>query len=107
MARRYVMQEIILLTGYTETEFNKLGHDENLRCCYRCKRTEKDKSAVINKEGVLFQGIKLLPLCVEIMDSNLLVKVFLCVECYLAREAERDEKAMHFPMEIFEREGLI
>jgi len=101
------MHEIILLTGYTESEFKKLGHDENLRCCYRCKRTENDKSAVIIKKDVMFQGIKLLPLCVEIMDSNLLVKLFLCVECYLAREAERDEKAMHFPMEIFEREGLI
>jgi len=101
------MQEVILLTGYAEAEFKKLGHDENLRCCYRCKRTEEDKSAVIIEEGMLFQGIKLFPLCVKIKDSDLIAKFLLCVECYLLHRAGSNENAKSLPMEIYEREGLI
>jgi hypothetical protein len=101
------MQETILLTGYTEAEFKKLGHDENLRCCYSCHITEKDKSAVITKEGMLFPKTRLFPLCVKIRDSNLLVKFLLCVECYLLLRAERNEDAQSLPMEIFEREGSV
>jgi hypothetical protein len=45
--------------------------------------------------------------CVEIKDSNLLVKLLLCVECYLLMEAERHEEGKHLPMAIFEIEGSI
>lgn len=97
----------VILTGYSENEFKRLGHDESLRCCYRCKRTEQDRSAVIIEEDVMFQGIKLFPLCVEIKDSNLLAKFLVCVECYLLLRAERDDSGKHLPMEIFEREGIV
>lgn len=97
------------LTGYSESEFKRLGYDESLRCCYRCKRTEKDRSAVIIDKRVLYQGLKLLPLSVRFKDEEMVMiaKFLICVECYILLEARRDENARHFPMEIYERGDFI
>jgi hypothetical protein len=99
------MKNIILLTGYGEVEFKKRGLDETLRCCYRCKRTEQDQSVVIVKEELLLQPIRLLPLSVEIMDSDLIAKFLLCIECYLLYSSPSG-KNFSIPAEVLEREGL-
>lgn len=94
------------LTGYSESEFRRLGHDKSLRCCYRCHRTEKDKSAVITRDGVMPQRLKLLPMVVRFEEEGALVtiKYFLCIECYIEREGEQDKDGKPYPLEIFERE---
>jgi hypothetical protein len=68
-----------------------------------------DKSAVIIEEGVMYQGLKLLPLAVQVKEEEtvITVKFNICVECYLLLRAERDNSGKHLPMEIFEREGLV
>ena len=73
----------IIMTGYSELDFFTMKHGEELRCCYFCKRTEQDNTAVISEGAVANPKIELRPYIVKVMDSDLTVKYFLCIECYM------------------------
>ena len=91
----------IIMTGYSELDFCAMKYDEKLRCCYFCKRTEQDNTAAISEGVVTHPNIELRPYIVKVMDSDLIVKYFLCIECYMFFNALSYGRLI--PMESFEK----
>jgi len=104
-----MQNHMILLTGYSEKEYMKRQPDKNLKSCYRCKRTESDKTAVVFDGDVMFQEMEeFTPLSVRMEDKDhpVIFKFWLCPECFLLREAELSKNIMTFPGELFERNDI-
>lgn len=91
----------IIMTGYSELDFIAMKRDEKLRCCYFCKRTEQDNSTAIAEGEVIHPKIKLKPYVVNVQDSDLTAKFFLCIECYMFFNALSHDRFM--PVESFEK----
>jgi hypothetical protein len=96
------MKEIIL-TGYSKKDYLEHKHNESLRCCYLCQKTEQDRAVFVEENGIVFVRIELKPFSVKIMDSDLWAKFLLCQNCYLLLHSfvEKSE----FPRRLFERQG--
>lgn len=102
-------KHLIVLTGYSERDLKKKKFNKNLRRCYRCKRTEADKTAVIFDNEVMFQDMQEfhpLTVLIEDKDNPVLFKYWLCAECYLLKEHEHSISEKKYPMELFERNDI-